>query len=625
MPFKQGHLASRRSDLYAAVTGLLVALYIGLAGFWIVSDMQAHQARELKGATERLGNSIGRSVAQSVQLALDYGIPFDQLYAVPDYLAEVMRTNPELASVLIGDVSRTHIYTLEDEADPVEDAFYEPVQVSVWITQGGTRVGQVEIELTGENKWSVSLHQYILLLAAALLAGLGTTSYIRMLLIESWEIPRAHIMASLAANARGIFADFSRPRHESPVTRISLFAERARAPVRSRAREVSYLAEELRSIDIDGTITRNVDQALAEIKSRYRFERPTRLEQDLWWPGWLALGLILVGTMTLPLVGSFAADRVGFNFLASSVGAGALALEAVGGLLGLAAAQLWRQGGSVRKVLHLLAVLTAAGATALTYDLRDLTPFLIARPIAAFAVWFTVFSVIQAPGRSLRAPWYCAFLVMAGMVFGPLLGSLLADGIGRRGAFLTSGILIALVGTPLCFLVAPAQRLRVRVRGLWQQGAAIAAASAATAGIIAFYGGAVIDRHAYALLASFLGFLGAGFAIGLLARRPAAAPLSLIVAIGLVWLPFPINALLFAALFFLGLAMGLQISVGWRRATGPNGLAAALLGLLIGPLIALGAISLQVEDSLWISALLLLPLLVSLTRTLGFNRKAGLG
>lgn len=625
MRFKQGHLASRRSDLYAAAIGISVALYVAVAGFWIVSDIQRQQVDDLRQATERLGLSIGRSVAQSVELALGYGIPFERLYGVPEYLVDVMRTNPELASVVIEDATETHRYALEDLPDLVESAFYETFEISVWITQGGTRVGDVQIVLTGASSWRVSLHQYLLLLAAALLSGLGAMALIRILLTERWEIPRAHLMASLGANARGIFADFSRIHHESPVTNISLLAERARAPVRSRAREVAYLAEELRSIDIDGSVSKKVDDALVEVEARYRFERPTRLEQDLWWPGWLSLCLLLVGTMTLPLIGSFAADRVGFTLLASSAGALALSLEALGGLLGLAAAVLWQQRGPLRKAVHLLTILAAGFATAWTYDLRDLTPFLLARPLSAFAVWFTLFSVIQAPGRSRRAPWYCAFLILAGMVLGPLLGSLLADGIGRRGAFLTSGILVVLVGTPLCFLAAPSQRLRRRVGGLWRQGATIGAAAAAAAGIIAFFGGAVIDRHDYALLAVFLGFLGAGFALGLVLRRQRLTPLALLAAIALVWLPYPINALLFGALFFLGLSMGLQISVGWRRATGPTGLAAALLGLMAGPLIALGAISLGVKDPLWISVLLLLPLLVSLTSRRTSSRQGRTG
>ncbi len=623
MPFKQGHLASRRSDLYSAVLGALVAVYIAVAGYWIVSDIQQQQVTDLRQATERLGNSIARSIAQSVELALGYGIPFDRLYGVLDYLDEVLQTNPELASVVIEDASETGRYALMNETDPVSGSFHEPFEISVWITQNGGRVGQVTVGLTGASGWSVALHQYLLLLAAALLGGLGTTAYIRILLTERWEIPRAHLMASLAANARGIFADFSRIGHESPVTNIYHLAERARAPVRSRAREVTYLAEELRSIDIDGSVTKNVDQALAEVDARYRFERPARFEQDLWWPGWLSLGLLLVGTMTLPLIGSFAADRVGFNLLASSAGALALSLEAIGGLLGLAAAVLWQQRGPPRVAVHLLAVLAAGIATAWTYELRDLTPFLLSRPLSAFAVWFTLFSVMQAPGRSLRAPWYCAFLVIAGMVLGPLLGSLVADGVGRRGAFLVSGILVVLVGIPLCFLTSPARRLRIRIGGLWRQGADVGAAAAATAGIVAFFGGAVIDRHDYALLASFLGMLGIGFALGLILRKPAVTPIMLVVSIGLIWLPYPINVLLFGSLFFLGLAMGLQISVGWRRATGPNGLAAALIGLLIGPLIALGAISLRIEATLWVSLLLAIPLLVSLLGRARSLRRGG--
>ncbi len=612
MRFREGHLATRRSDFYAATAGVLLAVIVAIAGYLIVSDIQRQQAGELRDATERLGTSIGRSVAQSVQLALGYGIPFDELYGVPDYLAEVLRGNPELASIAIESADGKQHFRLESPPDPIDEPFLEPIEVTVWITHEYKRVGYVIIGLSGENTWGVFLHQYLLLLAAVLAGGLGLAACLRIYLAESWEIPRARLMASLGANARGVFADFTRLAPTSPIIRVSYLAERARASVRSRAREVTYLAEELRSIDIDGSVTRKVDQAMGEVTGRFGFDRPTRLELDPWWPGWLALPLLMAGTMTIPLVGGFAADRVGFNLLANSAGATALALEGLGGLLGLLAARFLLLRGALRSLLHLVTLLAAAAATAWTFDLRDLTPFLATRPIAAFAIWFTLFSAMQAPGRIARTPWYCGFLLLAGMVFGPLLGSLLADGIGRRAAFLTSGVLILLAGLPLCFFTHPAQRLAQGLAGLWRQGLTVGSTIAAAAGIIAFYGGAVVDRHDYALLASFLGFLGSGFGLGLLSHRRRLAPWCLLLAVAALWLPYPINVLLCPALFFLGLALGLQVSQGWRRATGLHGLAAALLGLGLGPLFALAAIGLGLAAPIWISALLAVPLLISL-------------
>ncbi len=615
---KQGHLASRRSDLYCAAVGVLTALLVALAGLWIIKEMQQEQAASLNDSTQRLGISVGRSVAQTVQLALGYGIPFDQLHGVSDYLAEVLQANPELAAIIIHDLEFAQRYELTSGSEAVDAAFHEPQRVTVWITHKGQQVGHVDLTLTGANTWEVSLHQFLLLMAATFLAGLATTIAIRILLAERWELPRAHLMASLSATARGTFADFSKLIHISPITQVADLAERARAPVRSRAREVFYLAEELRSIDIDGSLGGKVTNSVAEVEQRFRFERPACLELDRWWPGWLNLILLLVGTMTLPLIGGYAADRVGFNLLSGTAAAAALVLEALGGLLGLAAALLWKQAGAIRRLAHLIAMIAAAAATAWTFDLRDLTPFLLFRPVAAFAIWFTVFSVMQAPGRSLRGPWYCAGLLLVGLVLGPMLGSLLADGIGRRAAFLTSGVLVFVAGVPLSFFTYPAERARRGLAEIWRQGAMVAAGSTASAGIVAFYGGAVIDRHDYALLASFMGCIGIGFGLGLIVRRPPLAPWVLVLAIALIWLPIPINALLCGTLFFLGVALGLQISYGWRRPTGLSGLAAGLFGLGLGPAIAQAALYLGLGAPLWISALLAFPLLVSL-----FFRRTG--
>ncbi len=627
---KQGHLASRRSDIYCALMGLLVALSVAIAGLWTIDRMQDEQVSSLMDSTKRLGISVGRSVAQTFELALYSGIPFDQIYGASDYLKEVLNANPELAAIRIVERSAAAAtppkdYSISRVIDSVDSGFYRPQTVEIPIVHKGQRAGTVELTLTGESTWGVTLHQYLLLAAATLLSGLGISMIARIVVAERLELPRAHLMASLSATARGNFADFSRLPGPSPVTQLSYLAERARAPVRIRAREVSYLAEELKSIDIDGSITRRVEQATQPVEECYRFDRPARLEFDHWWPGWLNLLLVLTGTMTLPLVSGFAADRVGFNLLASSAGAAALALEALGGLAGLLLALAWKQKSPLRRLIHLLAIVAAGLAISWTHYLRDLTPFLLVRPVAGFAIWFTVFSVIQAPGRSLRGPWYCGFLLLTALVVGPMTGSLVADIVGRRDAFYATGILVVLTGLPLCFVTYPAQRLYHGKRQVWRQAALVAAGVTACAGIVALYGGAVIDRHDYALLATFLGCIGVGIGVGLLLNRLTLVPFCLALAIAAIWLPYPINAVLCATLFFLGLAMGLQISQGWRRPTGLAGLTAGLFGLALGPAITLSALYLGLEAPAWITVLLLLPFLVSLIIRSGGRRPSRRG
>ncbi len=620
---QQGHLASRRSDLYGAAVGAVVALLVFLAGAWSISEMQRAQTPTLTDSTQRLGVSVGRSVAQTIQLALGYGIPFDQIYDVQGYLEEVMSANAELAAIRIQNLQGDIAYSRERTIETGDKDFYHPLEVTVWIIHQGQRVGHVGLTMSGEATWDVSLHQYLLLIALTLLAGLATLMAVRILLVERWELPRSHLMASLSATARGNFSDFSKLPDVSPVTQVSHLAERARAPVRDRAREVSYLAEELKSIDLDGSLGRRVDVAVEEVERSYRFDRPQRLEADLWWPGWLNLLLVLVGTMTLPLIGGFAADRVGFNLLASSAATAALALEAIGGLLGLLVAVAWKCRGPLRRIVHGLSIVLAAGAIGVTYELHDLTPFLALRPVAGFAVFFTVFSVIQAPGRSLRGPWYCGMLLLAGLVIGPALGSLLADGFGRRLAFLVTGVLVLLVGLPLSFFTHPARRLRGGVRRIWRQSAMAAAGITACSGLLGLYVGAVIDRHDYALLGSFFGYVGVGFVLGLLLRRPALAPPALILAIVSSWLPYPVDAVLCGTLLFLGLAIGLQIAPGWRYPTGLTGLTAGLSGLILGPAVVLLALYLELSTPVWITILLAFPIVTAFVAGRPLRRRAG--
>ncbi|MEO1192677.1 MAG: hypothetical protein AAFY02_13025 [Pseudomonadota bacterium] len=603
MLIRHGQITDRRSDLMAGAVGVLLALVVGLAGVWITQQIQRQQAGLLEYRTEVLGASVARSVAQSVERALNYGIPFKDLYGVTAYLDELLLANEEVAGVQIHDREGQLVFSA---LRPERRSSTEPLLLRAPILSEGVREGEVLLEAAGSIISEVREHQFILILAAALAAGAAGAALTRIYVMEAWDLPRRRLMAGLAAMARGVFASPGRVRRGSAIARIAALGGEAREPLRTSAREVSLLEEELRSIDIDGSQSGRIDAAVGRSLDGIIFDRQARAHSDRWWSGWWNLLLLVAGTMTLPLVGGFAADRVGFTDFASASAAAVLALEAVGGLLGLLVARAL-PFQRFRILLVFLAGILAGIATMAVAEQRDLVPFLAIRLGTSFCIWFAITSVILTPGYRQRAPGYCALLLMLGLVLGPILGALLADGLGRRMAFICAGVAL-LFASLVLILRQPDLRLGRRHRtGSWRQAVGLCAAMAACSGLIAFDLAAILERHDYAALAAATGLLGAGLGLGLLVRQPAVAPLAWVAALAAVWLPLDPDWLAIGLASLIGLALGAQISRGWRPGE-PTGLAAALAGLGLGPALAVGAIYASLPEPVWLSGLFLLAL-----------------
>jgi len=618
MRSNRGHLASRRSDLQAAAIGAMVALLVACAGYWTVHRIETQQTALLGDSTDRLGYSVARAVAATVERGLSYGIPFDQLYGVSEYLDEVLAANPEIAAIWIRDPDGLAVYGVERNR---RKAAYGPgrhSEVGVWVTVDERRVVLVTLETAGTAAAHVVRHQYTLIIALSLAAGVLTGLLLRISLIELWDLPRSHLMASLNATARGVFADFSRIRRKSPISKIGRLAAEARAPVRATARDTAALRDELQAIDLDGSLTRQVTAAVGALFDRYRFERPARLESDSSWSGWANLLLVMVAAMSVPLVGGFAADRVGFNELASASAAAALGAEGLGALIGLLASRPIQARRS-RGPLVLLAVALAGGGTILVAGLHDLTPFIALRFATSLCLWFAVGALLPAPERSLRTPWLCGLLLLIAISLAPLSGDLLADGLGRRDAFLAIGLLVLLFGIPLSLQPTPTTG-RVRKSVPWLAFAGLASATAAVAGIVPFYLGAALERHDYALTAACFGVLGGGIALGLVLRWAPFAAVPMALAAASVWLPLADYASIGVAMILLGIGVGCLCTGPWRFAVSTVGLLSGLAGLVVGPALSMAAISVGLDEQVWMCLLLALPLLVALVTTAAERR-----
>ncbi len=606
-----GHLASRRSDLQCAAIGLLIAVLVGVAGSWIVHRIQDEQAAELRRSTEQLGHSVARAVGETVELALSYGIPFERLHGVPDYLAQVLDANPEIAEIEILDRWGARAYGLS-RLD--REATYGPatdVVAEEWIKSDGQHVGEVSLTVAGQYAAEVHRQQHLLVLVCALAAGLAAAGIVRIQLAEQWDLPRAHLMASLGATVRGVFADFSRIRQGSPVARISRMAVKAGTPVREKAKEVATLSEELTAIDIDGSLGAKVKALQGDLFERYHFDRPARLAEDRNWGGWAALLWVVCATMAIPLIGGFAADRVGFGLPSSVAAAAAFLAEALGGLLGLLAARLVR-AGRARRFLLLLGVVGAGATTIAVAEQRDLTPFLGLRVASAFCLWFVADQTLRVPGRHLRGPWTCTILLLFGMLLGPLIGGLLADGLGRRSAFEVVGVTLLLVGPPICFVRTLPESAGRHKPIAWRHAATLASVTAAASAVIALYIAAALDRHDYVFAATLVALFGAGIGIGIIVRQPRIGIVALLGAILVNWIDQDVALEIAAAMFLLGLSLGSATSRGWRRPARATGLAAALVGVGLGPLLATAALYLDMEPQEWVSLLLGLALLCQL-------------
>jgi hypothetical protein len=588
MPKSDGRRTSNpaRGDRFAVIVGLVAGIAIALAAAATLFLIERTHHDDLALTTERVTRSIGSAVADTVGRAVGFGIPLRDLYGVDTYLEDIIRRNPEVAAIAITNDSGETLFSVPQGATG-------GTPVSVQIPVGAAAVGLIVVTPSQRILDVVARTLAVTVLGASLFGALVAGILARAFAAERLDLRQSRLVASLRALARGGFGDYSPVGGDSPLHPLGAALAKRLAPVRREARQALALADEIRAVDFDQSLGPRVDEALAPIEGKVRFDATHPPVRRRTWTGWWAVPLLLVGTSVHPLVPSFAYDRLDPGLMQALEVSAAVAAQFLGSALGLLGALVLARSSPAAAVGF--ATLLAGGATAATTLIRDPSLFLALRFCAGFGLWVALWVMLLQPGFHTRRPWFWSLMVLAALA-GSGLGGLVAEALGRRDAFAAAGLAIVVLGLVAVALVerprvVPRLRLSVRPADLVAVGTAFAVAM--TWLELALGTGDI--RYNYAELGLHFCLAAVAAAIVFVTGRRPHPGLALLVAaagpaLGAV---LPEFAVLGSLLVGVGGAMALAAVGG--RVWAPEGALAALLGGVAGAAVAAGAAALGVE------------------------------
>ncbi len=578
-----------RGDRFAVIVGLAVGIAIALASAATLALIERTHHDDLALTTERVTRSIGSAVADTVGRAVGFGIPLRDLYGVDAYLEDIIRRNPEVAAIAIADDSGQTLFQVPPEAPTGP-------QVSVQIPVGAVAVGLIVVTPSQRILDVVARTLAVTVLSASLFGALLAGILARAFATERIDLRQGRLVASLRALARGGFGDYSPVGGDSPLHTLGAALARRLAPVRREARQALALADEIRAVDFDSSLGPRVDEALAPIEGKIRFDATHPPGRRRTWKGWWAVPLLLVGTSVHPLVPSFAFDRLDPGLLQSLEVSASVAAQFLGCAFGLLAALLLARGSPAATVGF--GTLLAGAATAATAITRDPTVFLVLRFCAGLGLWAALWVVLLQPGFRLRRPWFWSLMVLAALA-GSGLGGLVAEALGRRDAFAAAGLGIVVLGLIVVALVerphtVPRLRLVPRPAELVAVGTSFAVAM--TWLELALGTGDV--RYNYAELGLHFCLAGVAAAGVFVARRTPGAAIGLLIAAAGPALGALVPELAAIASLLVGLGGAMALVAVGGRVWAPEGAFAAVIGGVAGAAVAAGAAWFDVEPAI---------------------------
>jgi predicted MFS family arabinose efflux permease len=271
------------------VTTLLLVLTVGVAGFYALGVSQSTLLPEL----DQEAHMVGEAVAGKVTTALRYGIPFDDLVGMDDYLGSILHAQPDIAYLGITDPHGTVLYRagadaehlLRAQATPVSPAATEAGGLLPWLSaasldfvgppsfQAVLRAGYFDSALTlgdadrpvgtlhvgvSEGFYRGQIGEQITDIAIVLLASLLIAFELLLLAVTTGVTgPLQTLAASLRAAGEGLLV---------------------RPPMTASSREIARLSSRAGAL-VDGLRT-GFDRLMQRIE-RMRASRPEREAQAM--------------------------------------------------------------------------------------------------------------------------------------------------------------------------------------------------------------------------------------------------------------------------------------------------------------------------------------------------------
>ncbi|MFA7430891.1 MAG: hypothetical protein WCZ23_12095 [Rhodospirillaceae bacterium] len=239
----------RRLILAAALLVLLASGAVGAVLAWRIEDAVHPEV------TAKL-EAIGRTIAGQVGLALDYGIPFEAIPRMDDFLAAMTRDTPEIA--------RVRVVTSEGVALYAVGAGAEGAVVSLPIPTLDGPAGTVELGLAAgvdaADTAGLLTRLIALALGGAVVAGAGMAAVAWSRVIR----PLVRLRDSLDGMAGGDFAVEPPEDAAAEIGAVARQAERLRAGVARRHADFKVEVDEIALAQPDADRRADIDRLAAQ-------------------------------------------------------------------------------------------------------------------------------------------------------------------------------------------------------------------------------------------------------------------------------------------------------------------------------------------------------------------------
>lgn len=468
--------------LVARVVTVAILLLTLAVGFVSHAALRSFEA-ELRPELEREATIIGRIGVQTLQRALDLGVPFSGLSGLEEYLLSLMAARQGLSYVLLADAAGAPVAstgqvprdfhglpggTIPADRRPVMRLLGAGYDSALPLRVTGQPVGWLHVGIArtrldtalDEMRWDILIVLLVVLLA--------TTELLRFILARTVAGPIGLVLRLQARLAGG---DWTLRAPGDLGTEAGRVARHLNVLVRrmnDRWDRLCWLAGELGA-------PRRSAAVLDQLRQRLRFGVAVV-------PEGLGVG---AASARLPLFLFVFAEQLSTSFnplfaLELSAGQGGImgaALPIVAFVAAVALLTPWggdlvaRYGPRHSMLLGLLPAACGHIGAALA---TDLTGFAIARAIcgggyAVVTIACQVHLAQEAPqGRVARSLGGFTAAVMTGAVCGTAIGAILADRLGFRLTFGVSMLLVAGTALLVWRVFAPDRRSTDRPMGLWR-------------------------------------------------------------------------------------------------------------------------------------------------------------
>ncbi|CAH1688311.1 conserved membrane hypothetical protein [Hyphomicrobiales bacterium] len=422
-----------RDRLAAIIIALAVVAAIATGGWRVLDAAWAESAPVLDEATRLGAEAVGRALSGQIEHALSLGIPLDKLVRVEDYLKTVVASAPQVDAVALLDDTGRAVFTTR-----------EGVAGLTFPVNGGGQRATLVLSMESPFLSAATVRLEILLGAAAILGGI-IAYLIASLFLEMHLAPaRARLQLALARAARGDFAiTIPTTGRGRTSTAFRALAQRIE-PVHAAARRLADSVATVRAIDFDGSLSKRLEPLLASVADTRGLadidpgDTTRSTAPSLAAVCSRALLLISLYAGAWPLVANFAIDR-GSNVIPTPwwpitpLVAEALAV--------LFAATISRHVAQpVTRVVAAVGIALAGLACAGVFWCRSYELFVALRICAGLGLGLALTPLLRDPRLSAHPRALVALIGVACLVIGPLFGGLVAEAIGRRGAFLLLGL-----------------------------------------------------------------------------------------------------------------------------------------------------------------------------------------